>query len=171
MSTTFQRRDCCSQKEGFLSFSAVSGDFFKPWTFQYCSVEGKDLQHGKHGVLRDLRDHSKVQCHNCVTNWPKSIVYCTCGTCLRLSDKIRKSNEDCYDVLSIPNYVIKKGPSHGALHGNTKANNSSHSSHLIEKGRENTNQHRMERRTLRTLRCDCGRRSLLYRCSVRALQT
>ena len=48
-----------------------------------------------------------IQCH------------CTCGTCLRLSNKIRKLNRDRNDVLSIPNYVIKKGPSHGARHGNT----------------------------------------------------
>ena len=62
----------------------------------------------------------KVQCRNCVTYWTKGIVYCTCGTCLRPSDKIRKLNKDRFDVLSIPTYVIKKGQSHGARHGNTE---------------------------------------------------
>ena len=57
---------------------------------------------------------SKVQCPHCMTYWAKSIVYCTCGTCLRPSDKTRKLNKDRFDALSIPNYVIKKGPSHGA---------------------------------------------------------
>ena len=42
-----------------------------------------------------------IQCANCMTYRPKAIVYCTCGTCLRPSDR--------YDVLSIPNYVILKG--------------------------------------------------------------
>ena len=48
------------------------------------------------------------------------IVYCTCGTCLRPSRKNRKLNKERFDVLSIPNYVIKKGPSHGARHGPTE---------------------------------------------------
>ena len=58
-----------------------------------------------------------IQCFNCMTYWPKGIGCCTCGTCLRPSHKVRKLNSDRYDVLSIPNYVIKKGPSHGRRHG------------------------------------------------------
>ena len=46
-----------------------------------------------------------IPCHNCMTHWTKGIVYCTYGTCLRPSDKIRKLNKDRHDVLSIPNYV------------------------------------------------------------------
>ena len=47
-----------------------------------------------------------IQCPNCMTYWPKGIVYCTCGACLRPSDKVRILNSDRYDVLSISNYVI-----------------------------------------------------------------
>ena len=36
----------------------------------------------------------KSQCHHCLTYWTKGIVYCTCGTCLRLKDKTRKLNRD-----------------------------------------------------------------------------
>ena len=43
-----------------------------------------------------------IQCHNCIEN-------CTCGSCLRPSDKVRKLNGDRFDVLSITSYVIKKG--------------------------------------------------------------
>ena len=63
---------------------------------------------------------SRVQCHNSLKYWTTSIVCCTFGTCLRPSDKNRKLNKDRFDVLSIPNYVIKNGPSHGARHGNTE---------------------------------------------------
>ena len=63
---------------------------------------------------------TKVRCHNCLTCWTTGIVDCTCGTWLRPSDKNRKFNKDRFDVLSIPNYVIKKGPSHGARHGPTE---------------------------------------------------
>ena len=34
--------------------------------------------------------------------------------------KNRRFNKDRFDVLSIPNCVIKKGPSHGTRHGNTE---------------------------------------------------
>ena len=133
----------------------------------------------------------KVQCHKFLTYCTKGIVYCTCGTCLRPSDKIRKFNKDRNDVVSIPNNVIKKGPSHSARHGNTERQRIYHAAHVSsQKAKTNghtsildrflpewpslsriTNQHRMERRTLRTLRCDCGLRSLLYRHSIRARQT
>ena len=97
------------------------------------AVEGNDLQHGKHRTLRDWRDYFKIQCPNCMTSWTKGIVYCTCGTCLRLSDKVRKLNSDRYDVLSIPNYVIKNGASHGARRGNTERQIIHHAAHLSSK--------------------------------------
>ena len=60
---------------------------------------------------------SKVQCQDCLLYREIVIVYCTRVTCLLPSQKNRKLNKDRFDVLSIPNYVIKKGPSHGAQHG------------------------------------------------------
>ena len=71
----------------------------------------------------------KAQCHNCMTYWPKGIVYCTCGTCLRPSDKSRKLNKDRFDVLSMPNYVIKKRPSHEKRDGNTERQRIYHQAH------------------------------------------
>ena len=118
------------------------------------------------------------------------IVHCTCGTCLRPTDTTRKLSKHRFDVLSIPSYVIKKGPSHGARYGNNKeAKNLSRSSRLGKKGSEqgfqihigqipeepslprSTSQHRMGTKNTATQRCCCGRWSLLYRCSVRAIQT
>ena len=49
---------------------------------------------------------ANIQGPNCMTYWPRGIVYCTCGTCLRPSDTVRKVLSDRNDVLSIPNYVI-----------------------------------------------------------------
>ena len=69
-------------------------------------VEGHDLQHGTHW--------STSRCaHDCSTYWTTGIENCTCGTCLRPSDEIRKLNKDRFDVLSIPNYVIKNTTSSG----------------------------------------------------------
>ena len=66
---------------------------------------------------------SKLQCQDCLLFWEIGIVFCTCGTCgtcLRPSQKNHKLNKDRFDVLSIPNYAIKKVPSHGARHGPTE---------------------------------------------------
>ena len=62
----------------------------------------------------------KVQCSHCLLFWNQGIVYYTCGQCLIDSEISEKSNKLRLDALSIPNYVIKKGRSHGARHGKTK---------------------------------------------------
>ena len=70
---------------------------------------------------------------NCMTYWTKDIEKCVCGTCSRFYDKVRKFNSDRYDVLSTPNNVIKKGPSHGARRGNTERQRIDHAVHLSSK--------------------------------------
>ena len=45
------------------------------------------------------------------------MIYCTCGHFLVESESRRKFHTLRLDALSIPNYVIKKGRSHGARHG------------------------------------------------------
>ena len=61
----------------------------------------------------------KVQCSHCLLYWNQGTVYCTCGQCLIDSEYRRKFNKLRLDELSIPNYVIKKGRSHGARHDKT----------------------------------------------------
>ena len=62
----------------------------------------------------------KVQCSQCLLNWNQGIVYCTCGQCLIYSESRRMLNKLRLDAISISDYVIKKGPNHGAEHGKTK---------------------------------------------------
>ena len=62
----------------------------------------------------------KVQCSHCLLCWNQGIVYCTCGHFLVDSESRRKFNKLRLDALSIPNYVIKRGRSHGARHGKTE---------------------------------------------------
>ena len=51
----------------------------------------------------------------------QGIVYCTCGQFLVDSESRRKFNKLRLNALyTIPNYVIKKGRSHGARHGTTE---------------------------------------------------
>ena len=63
----------------------------------------------------------KVQCSECLLYWNQGIVYCTCGLLLRENRSSRRIHRWQLDILSIPNYVIKKGRPHGNRHGETEA--------------------------------------------------
>ena len=62
----------------------------------------------------------KLQCSQCLLYWNQGIVYCTCGQCLIDSESRRKFKKLRLDALSIPDYVRKKGPTHGAQHVKTE---------------------------------------------------
>ena len=62
----------------------------------------------------------KTQCTECLLYWRECIVYCTCGHLLRESAASRGAIQWTLDLLSIPNYVIKKGRPHGNRHGKTE---------------------------------------------------
>ena len=53
--------------------------------------------------------------------WNQGIVYCTCGHFLRENKSSRHHHRWQLDILSIPNYVIKKVRPHGNRHGKTEA--------------------------------------------------
>ena len=65
-----------------------------------------------------LDTEPKTQCKVCLSYWDIGIVYCTCGHFLR---KGRGANQKfikyTMDLLSIPEYVIKKGRPHGHRYG------------------------------------------------------
>ena len=87
------------------------------------------FSHNSKATIRDLFNVElfelcetipKVQCCHCHLYWNQGIVYCTCGHFLVDSESRRKLDKLRLDALSIPNYVIKKGPTHGARHGKTE---------------------------------------------------
>ena len=55
----------------------------------------------------------------------KELCSCTCGQCL-IDSESRKFNKLRLDALSIPNYVIKKGPTQAARHGKTEVQKEYH---------------------------------------------
>ena len=61
----------------------------------------------------------EVQCSECLLCWNQGIVYCTCGHLVRENQSNRSILQRTLDLLSIPNYVIKKGRPHGNRHGKT----------------------------------------------------
>ena len=55
----------------------------------------------------------KTQCNECRSYWSEGIVYCTCGHLMKESAANRGVIECTLDLLSIPEYIVKKGRPHG----------------------------------------------------------
>ena len=63
----------------------------------------------------------KVQRSEYLLYWNQGIIYCTYGHLLIESESSQNFHQWRQDAFSIPHYVIKKGPHHGARHGKTEA--------------------------------------------------
>ena len=99
---------------------ALQQDLRQNQPFNPFSPESKQM-------IRDVRNidlcelletEPKTQCKVCLSYWNTGIVYCMCGHFLR---KGREENQQfikyTMDLLSIPEYVIKKGRPHGHRYG------------------------------------------------------
>ena len=75
----------------------------------------------------------KVQCKECLLYWNQGIVYCTCGHLLKESEASRGAIQCTLDLLSIQNYVIKKGRLRGHRYGKTKEQRDHHIAHNLRK--------------------------------------
>ena len=61
-----------------------------------------------------LETEPKTQCTTCLSFWNVGVVYCTCGHFLQKETEVnRKFVKYTMDLLSVPEYVIKKGRPHG----------------------------------------------------------
>ena len=75
----------------------------------------------------------KVQCSECLLYWNQGIVCCTCGHLLRENESSQRIHRWKLDILSIPNYVIKKGRLHGNRHGKTEEQREHFIAHNLRK--------------------------------------
>ena len=75
----------------------------------------------------------ETQCTEGLSYWSEGIVYCTCGHLLNESAANRRVIQYTLDILSIPNYVIKKGRLHGHRYGKTKEQKEYHQAHNFKK--------------------------------------
>ena len=65
-----------------------------------------------------LETEPKTQCKACVSYWNIGMVYCTCGHFLHKETGVnRKFAKHTMDLLSVPEYVIKKRRPHGHRYG------------------------------------------------------
>ena len=75
----------------------------------------------------------KMECKACLSYWNEGIVYCTCGHLLKESEANRGAIHCTLDLLSIQNYVIKKGRPHGHRYGKAPENEEYHLAHHLKK--------------------------------------
>ena len=75
----------------------------------------------------------KPQCKECLLYWSQGIVYCFYGHLLKESEAMRGAIQCTLDLLSIQNYVIKKGRPHDHRYGKTKEQRDYHVAHNLRK--------------------------------------
>ena len=99
---------------------ALQQDLRQNQSFNPFSSESKQMIRdvGNIELCELLETEPKTQCKVCLSYWDIGIVHCTCGHFLR---KGRGENQKfikyTMDLLSIPDYVIKKGRPHGHRYG------------------------------------------------------
>ena len=88
--------------------------------FNPFSQESKQMIHevGNIELCELLETEPKAQCKVCLSHWDIGSVYCTCGHFLRKgTEENKKFIQYTMDLLSIPDYYIKKWRPHGHRYG------------------------------------------------------
>ena len=91
----------------------------------------KDMENEK--LFELFETDLKTQCKECLLYWSQGTVYCTCGHLLKESEGNRGAIQCTLDLLSIQNYVIKKGRPHGHRYGKTTEQRDYHIAHSLRK--------------------------------------
>ena len=83
----------------------------------------------------------KTQCKECLSYWSEGIVYCTCGHLLKEIVANRGAIEYTMDLLSITEYVIKKGRPHDHRRRKLPENKEYHLVHNLKRDALKENSH------------------------------
>ena len=113
-------RDLIQKIENHPNRHALQRDLQQSQSFNPFRQESKEMIHEAGNVeLCELLDmEPKAQCKVCLSYWDVGIVCCTCGYFLRNgTEENKKFVQYTMDLLSIPNYYIKKGRPHGHRYG------------------------------------------------------
>ena len=100
------------------------------------SQESKQMIHRVGNIeLRELLDtEPKTQCKVCLSYWDIGIVYCTCDTCCEKgTEENKKFIQYTMDLLSIPDYYLKKRRPHGHRYGKKPKDTKHYIVHLSKK--------------------------------------
>ena len=96
-----------------------------------------------------LETDTKTKCKACLSYWSEGVIYCTCGHLFKEKEANRNFIVYTLDLLSIPEYVIKKGRPHGHRSGKLPENKEYHLAHNLRKRCINRNSKGIHDRFLR----------------------
>ena len=113
-------RELIQEIENHPDRHALREDLRQNQAYSPCSPESKKMiqEVGSIELFELLETDTKTQCKACLSYWSVGIVYCTCGHFLQKETAANRGFiEYTMDLLSIPEYVIKKGRSRGHRYG------------------------------------------------------
>ena len=113
-------RELIQKIENHPNRHALQRDLQQSQSFNPFSQESKQMIHevGNIELCELLDTEPKTQCKVCLSYWDIGIVYCTCGHFLRKGIEENKTFiQYTMDLLSTPDYYIKKGRPHGHRYG------------------------------------------------------
>ena len=113
-------RELIQKIENHPNRHVLQRDLRQSHSFNPFSQESKRMIHevGNIELCELLEMEPKTECKICLSYWDIGIVYCTCGHFLRKgTEENKKFVQYTMDLLSIPNYYIKKKRPHGHRYG------------------------------------------------------
>ena len=137
-----QLNDLSNNLKNHPNRNVLLKDFEKAEEINHFRQETKNLitDMGNTEIFELYETSSTRQCPDCALYWEIGIVYCTCGKCMQPTDKSRQFNKDRFDILSIPEYVIKKIQSRGPRHGPSLRQTMHHKARdMLRKAKTNKN--------------------------------
>ena len=115
---------------------ALQRDLQQRQSFNPFSQESKEMIHevGNIELCELLDTEPKTQCKVCLSYWDIAIVYCTCGHFLQNgTEENKKFVQYTVDLLSIPDYYIKKRRPHGHRYGKKPGDREYYIAHQLKK--------------------------------------
>ena len=99
------------QNQAYNPFRSASNKMIQ----EVCNIELFEL----------LQTEPETQCTACLSCWNVGIVYCTCWHFLQKETEVNRKfvQKKTMDLLSLPEYVIKKGRPHGNRYGKSQETN------------------------------------------------
>ena len=129
-------RDLIQKIENRPNRQALQRDLQQSQSFNPFSQESKQIIHevGNFELCELLDMEPKTQCKVCLSYWDIGIVYCTCRHFLRKgTEENKKFVQYTMDLLSIPNYYLKKGRPHGHRYGKKPGDREYYIAHSLKK--------------------------------------
>ena len=128
-------RELIQKIENHPDRHALQQDLRQNQAYNPCSPESKKMIQdvGNIELFELFEMDPKTQCKACLSYWSEGIVYCTCGRLLRGAVAGRSLIVFSLDLLSIPEYVIKKGRPHGHRYGKLPEDKEYHLAHNLKK--------------------------------------